>query len=469
MNNIVVNNHISDRKLRHNEITKEGVILNNFIRDSEIVDNSKLFAQKTSLPGDMFEKKNKDKTKWYHNPLIPMIGLPLLILGLGVGFTRIYKNSFINKFKIPSAEQIPNIGRIVTINDDNKMVLFLLVQDPSVKSLLATIAVFASSAMGFIMKNVVDGIKDIQVKKQVANIKQDKEEKLIDIETRSFAGKNQIIRNLIAQKEQELESQQKFYSFCQNYKNNALTGANKNLTFKGNTKDKMDQKQKMALYGILAAATVLLSIVFTKSILKNIGSIAKHMEKIKAEVQAELQKNLKGLSEVEIKKLVGESKVSEEAKHLLFREWRKINLNESVFQSAPEMIGGIPNKTSFSSVVSDVTSFIYTYIINPTPQTRDLAILLCSSAALGYVGEKTVEGIKDVQVEKNNTKTEINLQDRLVQVELNNFYQKKLAYVNPLMEIYMNKFKLGASKEELAQMKNHILSEIKNGPPFVYS
>ena len=133
------------------------------------------------------------------------------------------------------------------------------------------------------------------------------------------------------------------------------------------------------------------------------------------------------------------------------------------------MIGGIPGKTSFSSVVSDVTSFIYTYILNPTPQTGNLALLLCSSSALGYLGEKTVEGVKEAQVEKANAKTEVELQDRLVQVELKNFYKKKDSYIQPIMNDYKEKLKNSFSKEEVKKMKENVLSEIKNGPPCVYA
>jgi hypothetical protein len=226
---------------------------------------------------------------------------------------------------------------------------------------------------------------------------------------------------------------------------------------------------KAVLYAALGAATVGLSILFTKSILKNIGSIAKHLEKAKNEAQQKLSKNLTNLPESKINETLTKSNISDETKHFVMKEWRKINGKDSVFESAPEMIGGIPGKTSFSSVVSHVTSFIYTYILNPTPQTKNLALLLCSSSVLEYVGQKTVEGVKEAQVEKANAKTEVELQDRLVQVELKNFYKKKDSYIQPIMNDYKEKLKNSFSKEEVKKMKENVLSEIKNGPPFVYA
>ena len=465
---------LKKRKKAQNEITKEGVVINTFIKDPETY-QADFPVQNTPLPKDMFDKKEKIANKWYNHPLVPIIAAPLVLLGIGAGIAKAYKSSFISKFKIPAKDQIPNFGRIVTINDDNKMVLLFLVQDPSMKSLLATAAVFAASASGFIMKNVTDGVKEVLVKKQFADIKRDKEEKLIDIETRSFSGKNQIIRSLMSKKYTELNTFDNSSENIQNSNQPNLKNNQKKLAFTGikdeSTKDenKKDSLGKIALYTALGAATVGMSVLFTKSILKNIGTIAKHLENIKTEAKQKISENLTNLPEETIKETLKKSKLSQETKHFVMKEWQKSNGKDSVFEAAPEMMGGIPNKTSFSSVVSDVTSFVYTYVLNPTPQTRNLALLLCSSAALGYAGEKTVEGVKEVQVEKANAKTEVELQDRLVQVELKNFYKKKESYIQPLMDDYKEKIKNPFSKEEVKKMKENVLTEIKSGPPFVYS
>jgi len=464
---------LKKKKKTQNEITKEGVVVNTFIKDVDTY-YADFPVSSTPLPTDMFNKKEKIANKWYNNPIVPIIAAPLALLGIGAAMAIAYKSSFIHKFKIPEKDRIPNFGRIVTLNDDNKMVLLLLVQDPSMKSLLATAAVFTASASGFIMKNVTDGVKEVLVKKQFADIKRDKEEKLIDIETRNFSGKNQIIRSLMSKKYDELNSCDNFLKNPENVIKNQLNFKNK-IAFSNaqkenaNKENKKDSLGKIVLYSALGAATIGISVLFTKSILKNMGFIAKHLENIKTEAGKKISVDIANLSEEKIKENLAKSEISNETKHFIMQKWKKINGKDSVFEAAPEMMGGIPGKTSFSSVVSDVTSFVYTYVLNPTPQTRNLALLLCSSAALGYVGEKTVEGIKEVQVEKANAKTEVELQDRLVQVELQNFYQKKNSYIQPLMDDYKEKIKTPSSKENVKKLKENVLTEIKSGPPFVYS
>ena len=70
---------------------------------------------------------------------------------------------------------------------------------------------------------------------------------------------------------------------------------------------------------------------------------------------------------------------------------------------------------------------------------------------------------------KENAKTEYNLQDRLVNVELNNFSAKKSSVIEPLMDEFRKQARSGKDKQELKTRAENILCEIKNGPPFVYS
>ena len=66
-------------------------------------------------------------------------------------------------------------------------------------------------------------------------------------------------------------------------------------------------------------------------------------------------------------------------------------------------------------------------------------------------------------------KIELDLQKRLVGTELRNFKSKKDAAIKPLVEDFNQKLVKKASKKELLVCANGILSEIKNGPPFIYS
>ena len=457
----------NNRKKVKDEITKEGVVVNTFIKDPETyyADSP---VQNTPLPKAMLEKKENNSAKWYNNPIVPIIAAPLLILGIGAGAAKLFKNSLINKNNLLSDVKIPDVPRMVTLNNDNRLVLYAFIHDPSTKTLLTAAAVLAASATGFMMKNVVDGVKEIWVKKKFADIKRDKEEKLIDIETRSFSGKNQIIRSLMSQKNNELNSYDNFLVNQENSDKKQAAFGNKN----NNKDENKNDLGKIALYSGLCVATIGLSLLFAKSIFKNIGKMAQHLEAYKSEIQQKLGDDLKNISQQDLKKTLENSSATAEIKQSFVNDCNKAksnNTGNSVFEDASREVYGSSGKTIFSAVVSHVSSFIYTYMINKSPQTRNLAILLCSSAAFEYVGEKAIEGIKETQVEKANAKTEIDLQDRLVQVELNNFYRKKNSYIQPLMEDYKEKIKQPLSINEIKKLKENVLSEIKSGPPFVYS
>ena len=89
--------------------------------------------------------------------------------------------------------------------------------------------------------------------------------------------------------------------------------------------------------------------------------------------------------------------------------------------------------------------------------------------AIGYAGTSLVDAQKTVQVMKENAKTELDLQNRLVNVELNNFSAKKNSVIEPLMDEFRKQARAGKDKQELKTRAENILYEIKNGPPFVYS
>jgi len=468
---------VNTRKKQKQEDTKEGVVVNTFIKDSDSSSEPTFIPQKTSLPADMFVKKENISGNWLNNPTIPLIAAPLLILGVGAGLTAIYKKSMTSKYKLGEKLRLPSQGRVITINNDNSMALLMLVQDPSQRNLQVAAAVIAASATAFIMKNAVDGFKEIWVKKQVADIKRDKEEKLIDIETRSFSGKNQIIRSLIEQKTSEINSYKAISDNPENPSIISFAQFKNKLSFKStenkeNNVDKEEKKSsgKALLYFALGIVAMGLAALFTKAIFKNLGKVAKNVEEKASELSKNFKADLKILkTSEELEQELENSKISSQAKDMVREKWAEIH-DPSRISAPPAELTNYKGKTGFSSfVLADMTSFIYTWLINKNPQTKTLAMLMCTAGGLGYLGQTAVKGVKEVQVEKANAKTEVELQDRLVQVELKNFYQKKKSYIEPLMENYKQTIKQKPSKENINKIKENVLSEIKNGPPFVYS
>ena len=79
------------------------------------------------------------------------------------------------------------------------------------------------------------------------------------------------------------------------------------------------------------------------------------------------------------------------------------------------------------------------------------------------------DAVKNVIVGRENSKSELNLRKQLVQVEVDNFKTKKMSAINPMLENFRYQAQKGKSKEELKELAENILTEIKNGPPYVYS
>ena len=146
-------------------------------------------------------------------------------------------------------------------------------------------------------------------------------------------------------------------------------------------------------------------------------------------------------------------------------------LETSTTKVNPNIGGDGTPKPAFNSFVDDYKAFFYNYLLDTSnPQFKQLFYGITGLTALSYGGKLAGEAIKDVEVKKINAQTELELQQRLVSTELRNFKAKKDAAISPLVkEFYKQVDGHNRTKEELKNMAENILSEIKNGPPFVYS
>jgi len=470
---------LQDRNNKHRNkkiqsATTEGVLVNNFIKTD--YGTSFYISPNSTMPEELNEPKEKTTKSIFQHPLFLLAAAPIATLGLGAVLSAFHKSSFVAKQNLKKDNLLPNLGRIVAINDDAALVLYLLVQDPTPKSVIAATGVVFASAVGLIMKNFVDGYKEIWVKKRQSEIQRDLEESLIDIEERSFAGKTQIIRNMIATYAKEL--------------NPVTNPIKKEIDFTGNQKEifsdfikkseqpsfKQEKKKdkitdKNWFYALVGIATVVTSAVLTRTMFGNLRNVAKEYDQFQKTAAQELKKGLSQLNEQELKDKLATMSIKPEVKSFINQEWCEAHGRvDSVYEVAPEFMGGHQNKISFISAVRDKTAFLYTYIMNPNPQSRNLLLLMTGTGALGYAGNVAVQGIKEVEVSKANAETERQLQDKLVQVELKNFLAKKKGYINPLIADYQRFSKENPDQQEcIDKMYINIIEETKNGPPFVYS
>jgi len=137
----------------------------------------------------------------------------------------------------------------------------------------------------------------------------------------------------------------------------------------------------------------------------------------------------------------------------------------------PNIGGDGTPKPAFNSFVDDYRAFFYNWLLDTSnPQFKQLFLGVTGITAISYGGKLTGDAIKEVQVKKINAQTELELQQRLVSTELRNFKSKKDSAIFPLVKEFYKQVDGGKrTKEELKNMAENILSEIKNGPPFVYS
>ena len=193
---------------RTNAYTKEGVVVNNFIKDGKNSVNmdemydTLVISDNVKMPSYLNENiSSKEKS------LIPISGVAVGVMGaVGLLTAFIRKNAGINmEIERKHLEKLPSTTRNVAINQETHQAIYRMIRNPTQKTILAGSGVLALTAMAFMGKTFFDGFKEVWVKKKEADIQKNLQENLIDIETRSFGGKIQIIRNIISQRAKEFE------------------------------------------------------------------------------------------------------------------------------------------------------------------------------------------------------------------------------------------------------------------------
>lgn len=492
--------NLTTTQKRTNSYTKEGVLVNNFIKDNyeknvlnldDTVDTL-IISDKVKLPSLLGENKNQKEKS-----LIPISAVSLGVMGVIAGLsmfiqhnTKVAADLMKNHLK---EKWIPTLTRIVTVNSEISQAVFQIVTNPTPKTILAGTGVFALTAAAFMGKTFLDGFKDIWVKKREADIQKDLQEKLIDVETQSFAGKIQIIRSTLSEKTKILNR------YIQEEPEGILTNFGKSVhipflgikNYTNEVKDRKDEKMNPFLYFLMGAATVGGIIGLTYLSLKNLSKSRGYIKDCIAESEKIISKLVKSSNEQtrevdaqNLENMFLSMDASEETIRRLMKgvKWNKqediekfikdtvIKINTSTIKVNPNIGGDGTPKVAFSSFVDDYRAYFYNWLLDTkNKQFRQLFFGMTGAAAISYGGKLTGDAIKEVQVKKINAQTELDLQKRLVSTELRNFKSKKDAAIQPLMEEFYNQVRKGKPKEQLKTMADNILFEVKNGPPFVYS
>ena len=477
--------NLTNSQKRANSETKEGVLVNNFIKDCpdcatnlDSTCDTLVISESVKMPSRLYEQDNNS-----NKSLLPISALAVGVMGvvaLASAFVR--RNTRIN-LKISNEKRLPATTRNVDLNEETHQALYQMIQSPTRKTILAGVGVLTLTAMAFMGKTFFDGFKEVWVKKREADIQKNMQEQLINIETQSFAGKIQITRSMLSEKVQE------FGRYLSDDREKILPNFGKHLQFTGKKGQEASSNSNIN-YFLLGIATLASIVGLGYLSLKNLSKSKNYLEKAVKETEDKIGSIVKHSSadtKDNDKKLLEAYLQSIDAKEDTIKEflgnlnWDKKELDEFIQKlvkksktsttKVNETIGGDGTpKPTFYSHVDDYRAFFYNWLLDTdNKQFKQLFFGITGLTALSYGGKLAGEAIKEVQVKKLNAKTEVELQNRLVSTELRNFKSKKDAAIQPLVDEFYKQVDNRKPKEELKVMADNILLEIKNGPPFVYS
>lgn len=482
--------NMTDTQKKNSNYVKEGKLVNAFVKDpqlslDETIDTLVISHERVDLPPKVFETEEKKNRGIYY-----LAAASVGVMGILGGFTAMIKNFSKKKFQSTEEYLLPGITRNHCINNEIDQSIFSMIQSPNRRTILASLGVITFASMAFIAKNFIDGFKEIWVKKQEANIQKNLQENLIAVETQSFSGKIQIIRSMLSEKARDFSSSlgQKEIPFTSRKEENQNIDKDKKGMFLGFglltlasivalgylSMRNLKKSEEFIKNGLNNTREGLDNVIKEFNFGKGINEVTDHNGKIltgKDAYKHVIENMLESIyaTPTEIEEYIGKMNIPNPEKEEFIRHL-KSSMNQATEKVNSAIGGSGRNKITYFSHVNDYLSFFYDWLMNPkNPQFRNLFFGITGVSALGYCGKAATEALKEVEVKKYNADIELDLQKRLVSTELRNFKAKKESAINPLCEEFYKQKESGKSPEELKNIADNILFEIKNGPPFVYS
>lgn len=480
--------NMTDTQRRNSSSTKEGKIVNAFVKDpllslDETLDTLVISDNKIELPEKVFENEDKKNTA-----LLPVCAATTGAMALLGGFTYMVRSFSKNKLESTKEYLLPGITRNHCINNEIHQSIFSMIQSPNRKTILASLGVITLGATAFAGKIFIDGFKEVWVKRREADIQKNLQENLIAVETQSFSGKNQIIRSMLSSKAKIFASELNAPAFKGKTNSDKKSSANPGwmlITIGAATlgtilalgyfsMKNIRKSEEFLKKGIENTKTGLNNLIKSFNEGKPIHPVQHHDGQILIGKEAYKQVVENMLESIyakpaEIEEFVSKMNLPAEEKSE-FIKYLKSVMNQATEKVNSAIGGSGRNKITYFSHVNDYLSFFYDWLMNPkNPQFKNLFFGIAGISALAYGGKSLAEAVKEVQVKKYSADIELNLQKRLVSTELRNFKAKKESLIEPLCDEFISQKEKGKSPEELKIMADNILFEIKNGPPFVYS
>ncbi len=462
----------------------QGIILNTYIKKQDSEDDFSNFDEISSslLIPENFQAKKVEENKKVNSFDIKKALKPILIAtGVGLAGLMVISGG-IKKYSSHLATDfqcVPgDLPRSMNLLEEQDLAIFRALRDPNSKNILGLIGVVTMSAITMIGKKLADGVKEIWIKKQECDINKDFQENIISVETEAFSGKLNVINSL-------LKNTTEYFKHA--FKDEKPISFKNYISFTGENKENNDNKdnkfKKLKTLGAIVAsvgAFVGISYLMFKNFQKTTSNLEKFKQRMtNDEIVNSLNDAVNKKDLLGLKKLLGlinasEKTIRENIEKIAPKDEVEKIIKEvqasQIYAAAPEALAGVSEKIQYYCYVNEPRGHLYNWILNPENKfNKYLFLALTSMSAMGYALETTTDAVKTVAVAKENSNSELSLRRKLVQTEVDNFKSKKYAAIAPLMENFEYQKQKGKSKEELKQIADNILIEIKNGPPYVYS
>ena len=475
------------RKTKKADDTMKGVLLNRYIQknfqedfsDFDIISDSFLIPE--IIPEEKQEEDNKDSFD-YKKTLKPILWGSGAILAAAVGISTIVASYSKKCANDSSLVHPPDLATNINILEEPHFALYRALIKPTGKNIFGFLGVCSFSGVTLAAKTFVDGAQEVWVRKQKCDIEQDFQKEMVDVEKDAFVGKLNVVNKIMK------NTSDYFKDEFSEKKENAFKGF---LNFKGKEdKDKKDNKKQdiktLAFMGVTLAAIFGIGALTFKNYKNSAKNLETYLKKCEdTEIRVNIEKAVSQEDKnIAINQLSNVMKGIRATKNTIQDNFSKIKditpeeidkatkdiLSTQIYTEAPEALGGVSNKIQYYCYINEERGHLYNWILHPeNPFNKYLFLGFCLISSTGYLANKIANAVKEVTVERESKKSELNLKKNLVKVEIDNFRVKKEAAINPLVDAFKLQKKNGKSKDELKSAAQDILLEIKNGPPYVYS
>lgn len=475
------------RKNIKNNTTVKGYILNTHIQPQQQNDFFNkaqvdfLISEKNETSNEtQKETLKEDKNKGFNdkNALKPILALTGATLGV-IGAISLCAKSYSKSLaKAQGVVRPPDLARNINIVEEPHFAMYRALRDPNAKNILGLTGVALMSGITLSAKNFVDGAKEIWVTKQNNDIQYDFEKDSIDIEKRSFGGKLKVVDELLAQTSNYFKTELE-------QKDSLNFRGNEDRKEESNIKEKSVFKSPILKAALGIGAFVSISFLVFKNYQKTVKNLDTFVEKttdskIKNDIANAINSKDKNKAIENLSNILKTTNASDERIRANLGSIKGISEDEinkaakaikeaQIYVQAPEALGGVSEKIQYYCYINEDRGHLYNWILNPENKFNKYIFLSFSAiSSIGYLAKSSADAVKQVLVLKENNKNKLDLKNKLADVEIENFKAKKQAALEPMIENFKIQKQQGKSKEELEQIAQNILLEIKNGPPYVY-